>query len=327
MPTKNRKIIITLSLIVLLVVGGSSVIAIEKNKKEEQKIYNEKIENHTSKINEKYNELTLEKDESKKLEELKNIVTDRDEYKSGTEKDEKVLNAYEYSINELKKEFKENNGKTLKENTSLDLENENKDSLVKKSGSLKALKGKVKTQENIIYSKKEKEVVDKKIESLLKQYEDKINQLDKVAKEKQEAEEKAKEEQAVKAAEEAQEQKVQEQQAPLEAQGGTNYRETDISSNNGNYSSENTQSPNSSSQNNTTNSNDSSSNSSSSTKVPIQAAPSAPSNSSGKDYGWSAGQNGEGKHDTWTQQNPDGSVTAGTGKGSNEEEMGGWEID
>ncbi|MGX7393452.1 hypothetical protein [Carnobacterium mobile] len=56
------------------------------------------------------------------------------------------------------------NGEILKENTIKELDKEEKDAIKKKSEALKSLKEKFKLQENIVYTKKEKEELDKKID-------------------------------------------------------------------------------------------------------------------------------------------------------------------
>lgn len=326
MHIKSKKIMITLILIVLLVVGSGMALAIEKNK-EEKRIYNEKIENYTNKIYEKYNNLSTEKDKSKKLSELKNLITQSEEYKMGNEKDLKVMKAYEDTIKRLKKLFKDDNNNLLQESISNNLEEENRESLTKKFDSLKSLNEKINSQENIVYTEEEKEILTNKIMGFLKQYEDKMYQLDKEAKdlkEKQEAEAKVKLEAEKKSAIEAQN------------QSDSNYSKNSTSGNNGQVSSK-------SSQSKSTNSNDSSSKASSSSNnnsISTQSEPNSGTSSnssetsasksnepSDKDYGWSAGSNGENKTDTWVQQNDDGSYSAGVGKGDNEQELGGWDVE
>lgn len=308
-------------------VGSGTVIAIEKNKQEEKRIYNEKIENHIHEIYKKYNDLSSEKNESKKLNELEILVTKSEEYKTGSEKDVKVIEAYKGSIKKLQKLFKDDNDKLLQENTSDNIEEENRDSLNKKSELLKSLNDKVSSQEYIVYNKEEKEILTNKIMGFLKQYEDKMYQLDKEAKdlkEKQEAEAKVKLEAEKKSAIEAQN------------QSDSNYSKNSTSGNNGQVSSK-------SSQSKSTNSNDSSSKASSSSNnnsISTQSEPNSGTSSnssetsasksnepSDKDYGWSAGSNGENKTDTWVQQNDDGSYSAGVGKGDNEQELGGWDVE
>lgn len=311
---KKNKILLGLGTLVLLTSGSFTVIAMEN--KEEERIYSEHIVSESKDIKNDYATFTNEKDESKKLDYFKSMISEYNSYKKGNEKDETIIKTYDNYISKSKEFFKNENDKILSENSTKDIEAETKESLTEKTNALNTLKEKALNLEDIVYNGDEKEQFNNKVNEILKQYEEKIKQLDE-AQAKVEAEIQAKVEAEAKVAIEA--------QAIIEAQIASEVQSLSVAEQQYN------QETNSSYSNNYSDSNytyvESEYNDNSYSETPSNNT-SDPSTGGTRDYGWSASTEDGVKLDTWVEQSSDGhTYTVGTGNGTNDQDLGaGWII-
>lgn len=318
----TKKSIIVIGLLFVLAIGGTVAYTVQKEKEAEAlRIYEAKIEQQVNDVTSEVATIDGMADENAKLEKLKELNKAYESYKKSEEKDERVSAAYESSISKLKDSFKASNEAAVAENTINDLEKASIDDLKKHIEKLTGLNDKVDLQSQSVYTKEEQEIISSKIVALNKEYTDKVTELEKkVAEEKKKkeeaakkaaAEKKKKEEEAAAAAE-AQQYQAQQQGSGDQASNGY-ATQNDASSNNYSNNDNNYSAPAPA---------QGSSNGGSSYQEPQYQAP-AQNNLPEKEYGWSADENGNNKVDTWIQDDGNGNFTAGTGKGDNEQEIGG----
>lgn len=192
---KNNKIYIGIaaSVLVLASIGVGVKMSNDKKVKEEA-AYKLKINNKVKDISGVFLNLDVQKDDDKKLESLKKLISEKEAYGKGNEKDKKIIDSYDKTINSIKDYFKNKNNVTLNTNKIADLNADIKvDDLKSKVDSLNSLKLSIKKQENLIYSKDELSKLNKEIEDMEKSFSDKINEIS-----KKEAEAKAAEEEKAK---------------------------------------------------------------------------------------------------------------------------------
>lgn len=316
----TKKSIIAIGLLFVLAIGGTVAYTVQKEKEAEAlRVYEAKIEQQVNDVTSELATIDGMSDENAKLEKLKELNKAFDSYKKSEEKDERVSAAYKSSISKLKDSFKASNEAAVAENTINDLEKASIDDLKKHIEKLTGLNDKVELQGLSVYTKAEQETISSKIVALNKEYADKVTELEKkVAEEK-----KKKEEAAKKAAEKKKKEEQAAAAAEAEAQQYQAQQETGGQASNG-YATQNDASSNNYSNNDNSYSAPApgSSNAGSSYQEPQYQAP-AQNNVPEKEYGWSADENGNNKVDTWIQDDGNGNFTLGTGKGDNEQEIGG----
>lgn len=162
---------------------------------------NKKINNQVTSINKMYDEFDKEKDRDKKIEILNNTID-----KFSNSKETKIINTYKSNLKKMKNYFSDDYNKIIKENDKTEeLDNINsKDDIQKLIDNLNNLKEKIKDEK--VLNKKNTNKVNDKIDTLIKSYNDRYDQIDQAEKESEsirlEEESKAAAEAASKAAEE-----------------------------------------------------------------------------------------------------------------------------
>ena len=269
-------------------------------------------------IKEKVDKISAEKDVNKKLDMLKDMIADSEKAAKDKKTTSDVTKAYDEGKAKICKEFKDANNKSIEDNTIKDLNAANVEDLTSKAESLKTTKANVEKQGTTVYTEKELNDIKSKIDGLVKSYEDKINEKNEAAKKEAEAQQA---EQAAQAEAEAQQAATQQaviQQAAAQqaapaykapaAQGGSGYAgQASAAPQYQAPARPQYQAP-------------------AQPQYQAPAAPQAPAQNQNpnRDYGTSWGT-GSGQ-DNWTQNNQNGSWSAGVGNGTNDEELGGWII-
>lgn len=313
MRMKKRKLLIVLGAVAVLIIGGGVTYAVSHNKRvEAEKAYVEKVDKQVAEIRIFLSDLEEEKNSTKQFTKLKSIENDFANYKKGKEKDAKVINAYERTIKSGKKFFIDKNEKILKDNSTVDINKETLETLKKKIENLETLLRTIDSQSTIVYSKNEPELIKKEASDLVKSYQEKLKELEKKAAEKKkEAEGKARAEQEKTAegtrqvAEQSQQQANQENVNAAAQSGGQDYsNQSGQAANTGGYVDPGY-----------------SYNPAPSNQAPAAPVAPTPAPSSGGN-GWSANEDGSGKHETNVENNGDGSWTVDPGNGND----AGWSI-
>ncbi|MCA9767099.1 MAG: hypothetical protein KC455_11865 [Carnobacterium sp.] len=311
---KNKKLtyIIAGLVVVGLIVGGVSFLTIQANKKEAEIAHQADIKNQLSIMKFDQEILLGQEDDHEKLSSYKYLLSEQKEYKNSEITDKVILDKYKENVTAAKKSFRDNNDSYVeRERAEEAKEAEEGEILEERITILGIIKENIEGEQSIMYSKEQKQEAFAKIDTLVKEFKDKINQL-KVAKEKKEVEEKLAAEQQAEA----------ELVSQAENKSSSNYSENSISGSSNDAASNNT--GNSSSNIQSPSSNNSSSTSGSSQAQPSSPTPQVPADNNNREYGTITDLNGEGAEDIWEQTTSDGHTTIGVGNGTNDVEYGGW---
>lgn len=290
---RKKSLLISLSLLVVLLFGSGVIYTIKHNKEMKiEKIYTEKINDQVTIIKKSLMSIKKENDTAKKLVKLKAVEDNFEDYKNGKERDSKVIKAYTKTINNSKIIFTTQNKKVLKDNSITNINEETQETLKVKSENLEKLLNVIDSQLTIVYSKKKQLSIKEKISNLLKSYQSKILELtNKANEEKKETERLA--------------------QVELEKQSEREKQEYNNNGSNIDQNSSYQSSP------------------QPSTASESQSPTPNSEPNTGNQYdpywnGWSAGANGENKHNTHISNNNDGTWTVDPGNGNGN--SGGWSI-
>ncbi|MGX7029781.1 hypothetical protein ACWN8B_00155 [Vagococcus zengguangii] len=310
---KSKKKSLMIAVCGLLIIGGI-VYKVDANKKAEaERIRVEQVNKKIKDIELTFISFEELKDSDRKLESLKKLIKDYNSYEKSDEPDSKILKSYEDAIKKEKDVLKKINTDSLKSITSKDVSKEGKDELNSKIKSLESLKQEISGQENVVYSEKEFKEINDSIVNLIKNYTDKVKEI-----EKKEAEEKAKKEK------EAKEKAEKEAELQYQAQLQEEYQSNQVNQNQA-YSEQTSNNENSYSQGGSQSNNQTITSNQESTNSNSSATSNQNQGNSNQAHDWNGwsndGAEGPIADDLWADYGEDGKVTIGAG----DEEFGGWQ--
>ncbi|MBS5116180.1 MAG: hypothetical protein KHY88_10930 [Erysipelotrichaceae bacterium] len=185
---RDKKTIILIIISIMLL----SVISIVGYRYYQQQEVQKKIDVLTLQLENKENDFNEEDTREDKVSILKSVLEEHTDYEKSKDMIEEIDEKYHSIISNTQNKLKEEYDKILIENTLKDIDKiDDKSQLENSKKSLNDLLSLIKTEENIVSTKSEVEKYDKDINSLIKSYDERLNEIE-------EAERKAAEEEAKK---------------------------------------------------------------------------------------------------------------------------------
>lgn len=185
---RDKKTIILIIISIMLL----SVISIFGYRYYQQQEVQKKIDVLTLQLENKENDFNEEDTREDKVSILKSVLEEHTDYEKSKDMIEEIDEKYHSIISNMQNKLKEEYDKILIENTLKDIDKiDDKSQLENSKKSLNDLLSLIKTEENIVSTKSEVEKYDKDINSLIKSYDERLNEIE-------EAERKAAEEEAKK---------------------------------------------------------------------------------------------------------------------------------
>ncbi|MFR1449142.1 MAG: hypothetical protein ACLSSU_04225 [Beduini sp.] len=185
---RNKKTIILIIISIMLL----SVISIFGYRYYQQQEVQKKIDVLTLQLENKENDFNEEDTREDKILLLKSILEEHTDYEKSKDMIEEIDEKYSLVISNMQNKLKEEYDKILVDNTLKDIDKiDDKSQLENAKKSLNDLLSLIKAEENIVSIKSEVEKYDKDINSLIKSYDERLNEID-------EAERKAAEEETKK---------------------------------------------------------------------------------------------------------------------------------